>query len=233
MPSPTRIERIRIPLTGGTAPGYLANPGGARVAAILLAHEWWGMTEQVEDVADRLAAAGYLTLAPDLYDGATASHPDEALRLLLAMDRERALHVLDNAIGLLFERGAPKVAVVGFGMGGGLALELARRDERLAAAVSWYGRPFPAVRVSELKAPLLGLQGGSDPDVPLKNVRSLERSLREEGKDSEFVIFPGVGSGFLNDRRDTYREDAALAAWQRMLDFLEVRLRGSALATAR
>lgn len=228
MPEDVLIERVRFPVEERTVPGYLALPartGRPNPAGVVVVQEWWGLVEHIEDVADRFAAAGYLALAPDLYDGAATEEPDGARKLAMGLDRERALRDLEAAVAYLTRRGARKVGVTGFCMGGGLVLELATRSEDLAAVVAWYGRPLPPEHAATVRCPVLGLYGGADTGIPLASVRALEQALRAVGKEAEFIVYPGVPHAFFNDRRESYREDAARDGWQRALAFFAGHLR--------
>src|SRR5262249_54985055 len=114
-------EMVEFASNGGTAPGYLAMPAGDPGPGGLGIQEWWGLVPHIKDIADRFAAEGFVALAPDLYHGVTTTEPDEAGKLMMAMNMEQAGKDLSGAVTLLQERsGHEAVGVVGFCMGGGL-----------------------------------------------------------------------------------------------------------------
>ena len=122
---------------GHTCDGYIAGSG----PGVLVIQEWWGLVPHIKDVVDRLAEAGFTALAPDLYHGESSTEPDGAGKLMMALNLEQAAKDLSGAIALLQERsGAPKVGVVGYCMGGGLALVVAsQRPDAVAAVAPYYG----------------------------------------------------------------------------------------------
>jgi carboxymethylenebutenolidase len=107
--------------------------------AIVVIQEWWGLNEQILGVARRLAAEGFVAVVPDLYRGAGSDQPDEARKLVMTMHQGEPLEDLRAVVGWLVDRGVPAVGVTGFCMGGGLTWELALTDERVRAAVVFYG----------------------------------------------------------------------------------------------
>ncbi|MEJ2210554.1 MAG: dienelactone hydrolase family protein [Anaerolineae bacterium] len=204
--------------------GYLARPreGGSHPAVVVL-HEWWGLNEQIEDVARRLAAEGFVALVPDLYHGTVASEPEDARKLAMALDRQAAVREIRQAVDYLLGQeyvAGPSVGITGFCMGGGLVLQTARFEDRLGAAVPFYGAPLAPDVAPEVKAPLLGLYGADDRNISEESVWAMAAALDEAGLENEMHVYEGAGHAFLNDRRDTYRPDAAADAWQRLLAWL-------------
>ena len=137
---------VEFASNGGTAKGYLADGGGPGIVVI---QEWWGLVPHVQDVAERFAAEGFTALAPDLYHGEEATEPDEAGKLMMAMNIEEAAKDMSGAVDFLRERtGHDSVGVVGFCMGGGLALVLAcLRPDAVKAVAPFYGViPWPSAQ---------------------------------------------------------------------------------------
>ncbi|MFI0526447.1 MAG: dienelactone hydrolase family protein, partial [Ilumatobacteraceae bacterium] len=130
-------EMVTFKSNGHTCDGYLAGAG----PGVLVIQEWWGLVPHIEDVVDRFAAAGFTALAPDLYHGESSTEPDGAGKLMMALNLEQAAKDLSGAIALLQERsGTAKVGVVGYCMGGGLALVVAsQRPDAVAAVAPYYG----------------------------------------------------------------------------------------------
>jgi len=157
--SDARGEMVTFPSNGHTCDGYLAGDGSG--PGVLVIQEWWGLVPHIKDVADRYAAAGFTALAPDLYHGESASEPDGAGKMMMALNLEQAAKDLSGAIALLQQRtGRDKVGVVGFCMGGGLALWLGTiAPDEVAAVVPYYGViPWEAAQpdYSQLRAPVQG-----------------------------------------------------------------------------
>lgn len=221
---------IAYPVDGAAAPGYLAAPVLDRaVPGVVLIQEWWGIDEHIKDVAGRLAAEGFVVVAPDLYRGEVAREPSDARRLAMGLVQEVALADIQGAADYLSSLPSvePKqVGVVGFCMGGGLALMAAYRGRGFGASVVFYGggvRPTPA-ELQAVSAPILGLYGEADASIPVAQVRELERKLGELGKASEFKIYPGASHAFFNDTRPSYNPEAAADAWERTLAWLRQHL---------
>src|SRR3972149_443529 len=124
-----KTQMIEYPINAHTVPGYLALPDDAEPhPAIVVIQEWWGLVPHIKDVAERFAREGFVALAPDLYHGQAADEPDEARKLAMALDAQRAVQEIAAAARYLkkMENVAPqKVGVVGWCMGGGLALSAA------------------------------------------------------------------------------------------------------------
>lgn len=218
---------VRFPANGHDAAGYLALPGGVATApGVLVIQEWWGLVDHIRRVADRFAAAGFVALAPDLYGGKVAASPDDAQKMLMALDIAAAGKALRGAARYLLadERVAPKkVAALGFCMGGQLALYAAAEyPEEIAAAVDFYGI-HPRVEIEPAKLagrPVQGHFGRRDRGVPEPRARGLMDSLRAAGAQVEDHFYD-AGHAFFNDTRPTaYDRESAELAWTRTVEFL-------------
>ena len=214
---------------GARAQGYLARPTSGRGPAVIVVQEWWGLVDHIKAVVDRTAAEGFVVLAPDLYHGDKTTDPDEAGRLMMALEMDRAIRDLGGAItyllaleGVTYER----AGAVGFCMGGQLALATACRDPRVGACVDFYGvHPNLTLDFSALEAPVLGIFAENDGFVTPEVVAKLENDLRSAGKTCPFHTYPGVKHAFFNDSRpEVYNAEAAHDAWQRTLRFLREHL---------
>lgn len=206
--------------------GYLAVPTAGSGPGILVLQEWWGLVPHIKDIADRLAAAGYVALAPDLYRGTTTDSPDEAGRMLMALNIEQAAQDLEQAATFLANHEAvtgEKLGVVGFCMGGQLALLAATVSDRIGAAVDFYGiHPNVHPNFSRLKAPVLGFFGEQDSFVTPEAVEQLISQIREAGKTIDTYTYPGAEHAFFNDTRpEVYNAEAASDAWQRTIAFFQ------------
>ena len=206
---------------GGTLTGYLARPAGDdKAPAVIVIQEWWGLNDNTKDIARRFAAEGFVALAPDLYHGQVVSEPNEARKLVMALDMDAAVGEIQAAIDFLLQQqsvAGSKVGLTGFCMGGRLVLMTALVDDRLGAAVPWYGGPLSAEQAGQVKAPILGLYGEQDGGIPAASVRAMQQGLDAAGIANEMVIYPGAQHAFFNDTRPSYHLQAAADAWQRAL----------------
>ncbi len=220
---------IEFPANGGTAKGYLTKPENGTGPGVIVIQEWWGLVGHIQQVADRFASAGYVALAPDLYHGESANSPDEAGKLMMALNIERTEKDLRGAVDYLAANASgEKVGIVGFCMGGQLALFAASKNARIGACVDFYG-VHPSVKpdYSQLKAPVLGLFAEKDAFVNPEVVKELEGALQGAGATTDFHIYPEVDHAFFNDERDVYDLAAATDAWNRVQDFFGKHIRSS------
>jgi len=222
-------REIEFASNGERVRGYLALPKQGSGPGVLVLQEWWGLVDHIRDVCDRLARAGFVALAPDLYRGETATDPDNAGRLMMDLALPRAARDLDGAVAALLGETATaggSVGVVGFCMGGQLALLAGTRNRRIGAVVDCYGiHPNVTLDWKGLAAPVLGIFAEQDSFVPPEAVRKLEADLRAAGKRCHVTSFPGVGHAFLNDSRpDVYAAAPAERAWGMIVSFLRAEL---------
>jgi carboxymethylenebutenolidase len=226
-----RLEAGSVQYDGtGAQPlvGYLARPAGHQpLPAVIVVQEWWGLDEHIKDVTRRLALEGYVALAPDLYHGEVAAEPDEARKLVMELDIAVAVDEIRVAMDYVLGRSdalGTKVGVVGFCMGGRLALKTCVADKRVGAAVAFYGRPLDASSAAIAQAPILGVYAGEDHGIPVADARAMHAALTAAGIDNALHVYDGVDHAFFNDTRAAYDAEAAKDAWARLLDFLGARL---------
>ncbi|HXG04561.1 MAG TPA: dienelactone hydrolase family protein [Candidatus Binatia bacterium] len=214
---------VQFPANGGTTSGYLATPAAGKGPGVLVIQEWWGLVGHIKNVCDRFAAEGFTALAPDLYHGQTASEPDTAGKLFMALNIAQAEKDLRGAVDFLAQQAtSQKVGVVGFCMGGQLALFAATLNPKVGAVVDFYGvHPNVKPDYSRLHGPVLGLFAAKDQFVTPDNARELEAAIKRAGKSCEIHIYPDADHAFFNDERpDVYNRAAAEDAWRRTLAFL-------------
>ena len=220
-----------FPSGGGEAHGYLAVPQSGSGPGVIVIQEWWGLTDHIAEVADRLAGEGFVALAPDLYGGRTTHDADEAGELMMSLPVDQAARDLGGAVDFLLGHEAvtsATVGAVGFCMGGGFVLLLAaQQGERVSAAVPYYG-VGPAVPQSYtgLTAAVQGHYGRKDDFYPADDARAQEAQIREEsGAEVEFHFYDAAHA-FHNDtnKLGTYSESDARTAWTRTTDFLKARV---------
>ena len=222
-------EMVQFPFSGGTTGGYLSEPEKGSGPGVVVIQEWWGLVDHIKDVCDRFAAEGFVALAPDLYHGKTTKSPDEAGKLMMAMridQAERDLSAAADYLSTLDSTASEKVGVVGFCMGGALALYTATKNPKVGACVVFYGgHPKVKPDLPNLHAPVLGLYAGKDGFVTPELVRDLERQLKDLGKQIEVKIYSDADHAFFNDTRpEVYNAEAAADAWQRTVEFLRENL---------
>jgi len=217
---------INITIQGKSIPAYLALPKGDTGPGVLVLHAWWGLNEVFKDLCDRLAAQGFVALAPDLYGGNIATTREEAQRLMRQMDKTGARKALNAAVQHLASHPAtsrPAIGLVGFSMGGYYALGLAcQKPKNIAAVVTFYGTGRG--KFAEAHAAFLGHYAENDEFESLSDVQNLEEQLRAAGKPVAFHIYPGTKHWFFEENRPEYDPTAAKLAWERTVAFLRERL---------
>ncbi len=214
---------------GSIASAYLAKPASNDGCGIVVIHDEWGLTDFIRDVCDRLARAGFVALAPDLFQGRVAEDRAAAEQLSKELDLDCADADLESAVAELFNqqatRGA-KLGVLGIGMGGSLALFLSSRHRRIGAVVDLDGahsRLHP--EVEHVAAPVLAIFAGADEAVAESTISALEASLQRAGVRARIEVNAEVRSGYLNDARiDVYDAPAAAATWDALLGFFRAEL---------
>jgi carboxymethylenebutenolidase len=226
-------QNMTFPSNGREAHGYLSLPSGAGSGpGVIVIQEWWGLTDHIADVSDRLAAEGFVVLAPDLFGGRTTHDAEEAGQLLQALPVEEAAADLVGAVDFLLGNQhvtSSKVGAVGFCMGGGFVLQLAaQQGDRIGAAVPFYGvGPGVPEAYTGLTAPVQGHYAKDDQMYPEASAHALEKQIQDESSSPavEFFYYD-AGHAFHNDTNalGTYSEADAALAWSRTVDFLRAHL---------
>jgi carboxymethylenebutenolidase len=223
-----------ISANGGTVPAYVSVPPQGSGPGVVVIQEWWGLVPHIRNVADRLAAEGFVAVAPDLYRGEKTTEPDQAGKLLMQMRLDQAAKDMGGAVDALLampETTGDAVGVVGFCVGGGLALYLATLKPEVAAAVSYYGFPRQGLDwdLSAVKGAVLGHYAEVDDFAPRELADQIERELRDAGVRVTFYHYPGTQHAFFNDTRpEVHDPEASELSWRRTLDFLHEHLDGRA-----
>jgi carboxymethylenebutenolidase len=223
---------VEFPSNGHTAGGYLATPDAGSGPGIIVIQEWWGLVPHIEEVCDRFAAEGFVALAPDLFHGDTTTEPDEAGKLMMALNLEQAGKDMAGAIKRVQtdpQTRGDEVGVIGFCMGGGLALYLATlQPEAVKACVPFYGLiPWEGCEPdwSAMTAAVEGHYASEDGFFGPDKAAALEQQLRDLGKDVNFFQYEGADHAFFNDTRpEVYDAEASSLAWTRTLSFLRAHL---------
>lgn len=220
-------DMVTFKSNGHTCDGYIAGSG----PGVLVIQEWWGLVPHIKDVVDRFAAAGFTAIAPDLYHGEASTEPDGASKLMMALNLQQAGKDLSGAIDLLQERsGSKNVGVVGYCMGGGLALVVAsQRPDAVAACAPYYGViPWDSAQPNwaAISATIVGEYAELDSGAAApEGVRALEQKLRDLGKDCTMHIHEGAHHAFFNDTRPAvYSPEHAAEAWERTTALFRAKL---------
>jgi carboxymethylenebutenolidase len=226
---------VQIPTADGPLAAYRAMPaGGKNLPTVLVVHEIFGVHEYIKDICRRLAKAGYLAVAAEMY----ARHGDVSkmsnIRDILdgpVADASDAEHMgdLDACAAWAAKNGGDpsRLGITGFCRGGRTTWLYAAHNPKLKAAVAWYGQidgaptpkqpKWPLDLAAQIKPPVLGFYGGKDQGIPLDDVESMRDALKKAGSKSELHVYPEAPHAFHADYRPTYRKEFAEDAWQRML----------------
>ena len=218
---------------GRTINAYLAVPEHGSGPGVLVLHAWWGLTEPFRRVCDRLAEAGFVALAPDLYRGKTTAAVEEAQALGAALDREverwrgdiaGAVQVLRQHTATHLADARGKLALVGFSLGGAYALDLSvNLAEEIAAVVTFYDS-YPGLDYRRASAAYLCHFAEDDPFESAESVAEMEQALQAAGRSATFYTYPGTTHWFFEENRPEYDAQAARIAWERTIAFLHERL---------
>jgi carboxymethylenebutenolidase len=227
---------VKIPTSDGVIPGYRAQPvSGAPFPVAIVVQEIFGVHEHIRDVCRRLAKAGYLAIAPELYarQGDVSKLTDIqqiVTGVVMKVPDAQVMADLDATVAWAEQTHAgdvSRLAITGFCWGGRIVWLYAAHSAKLRAGVAWYGRlasasdPLhpkqPIDLAASLRAPVLGLYGGADDGIPQADVDRMKAAITAAGGASEIVVYPGAPHGFHADYRPSYRETEAKDGWQRLL----------------
>jgi carboxymethylenebutenolidase len=218
---------------GRTISGYLAEPSHGSGPGVVVLHAWWGLTQPFRQVCDRLAEAGFVALAPDLYRGKTTASVEEAQALGSALDRdvERVRGDIVGAMQFLRQHdatqraaGRGKLALVGFSLGGAYALDMSvTLAEQIAAVVTFYAS-YPGLDYRKASAAYLCHFAQDDPFEPAESAAEMERALKAAGRPVTCYTYPGTKHWYFEANRPEYDAESARLAWQRTIQFLHERL---------
>ena len=228
-------ETVQFRSNGKDASGYLVTPSVGSGPGVLVIQEWWGLDSGIKEMANRLGAAGFVALAPDLYHGELAAHDemDKAAQLMQSLPPERAARDMSGAIDHLASHPAVSsdgVGVVGFCIGGMLSLILAaNRPDKVKAVAPFYGFPQGDREPdwTKLTAAVSGHMAEHDDFFPPAAARALEAKLRGMGKNATLTVHAGTGHAFMGPHNALGTLNAALAAqiWPEVVSFLHQNLR--------
>lgn len=233
---------FQLPVADGSIAAYYAAPAGrSDLPVVLVVQEIFGVHEHIKDICRRVAKAGYLAVAANLYerqgDASTYTDiPKLIADIVSKVPDEQVLSDLDASVAWAAQHGgdAKRVAVTGFCWGGRLTWMYAAHNPDVKAGVAWYGKLSvghgPLIKrvafdvVNELHGPVLGLYGAKDASIPLADIETMKTKLaagNAAAKQSEFVVYPNADHAFMADYRASYQPEAAKDGWSRMLAWFQ------------
>ena len=224
-------ETLHLERNGSRLTAHVVQPDSrAPLPGVVLIQEWWGIEPHILDLAQRLAAEGFVVLVPDLYHGKIVTEPDEAGKAVMMLhgQMETALGEIRLALDTLKARPdvEPKrVGIVGFCVGGLLTWQTALRSPDLAAAVPFYAGGFDPTeaQIAGLQVPVLAIYGKKDQSIPMEVVHKIERAMKEHHKEGEVLVYD-AGHAFMNPDHGMGDEKSAQEAWPRMVQFLKAHI---------
>ncbi len=209
------------------AKGYFVRPKEeGNYPGVIMIHENRGLRREIKDAADTLAKEGYIVLAVDLLGG-VAEDQDGARALTSKFDQQKGIENMKAGLNYVKEKGATKVASLGWCFGGKQSVELSISGEKLDATVVYYGGGMATTteRLKVIKWPVLGVFGDKDQIIPLSMVDAFKNSLNQLGITNEIYIYPGVGHAFANPSGMNYSAKETKDAWSKTLTFLNRNLK--------
>ncbi|HEX4103971.1 MAG TPA: dienelactone hydrolase family protein [Candidatus Paceibacterota bacterium] len=241
----TNNEHVVIKVSGAPLEAYIAYPSRTKAPAVIVVHEIWGLNDQTRGVADRLAAEGYLALAPDLMKGEMTDFVDASIHRELAdpATRDEAQKKMRAALAPVSTPGFGArtvkklkacydflknhtnsdgtVGIVGFCFGGTYSFALAAAEPALKFATPFYGTPPKQEDIPKIKCPVLAFYGDKDERL-MEGLPALTEEMKKANKNFRSIVYPGVGHAFFNEKNERmYNADAAAKAWQELKKFLK------------
>ena len=206
--------------------GFLAQPKiEGDYPGVIMIHEWWGLNDNIKEMAKILAKEGYVVLAVDLYGGEVAAESSRArvLATEVRSNPEKAITTMKDATAYLKTK-TNKVASLGWCFGGQQSLQLSLNEE-LDATVIYYGHLIDDTeQLQSISTPVLGIFGEEDTSISVQSVRSFESALNELSIENQIHVYPNVGHAFANPSGSNYAPNETIDAWEKTLSFLEKNL---------
>ncbi len=212
--------------------GFLAKPeGDGKYPAVVMIHEWWGLNDNIKDMARLMASEGYVVLAVDIYEGEVATESGAAMKLASGArsNPERSIENMKAAVDYLktLSNVEPQsIAAMGWCFGGQQSLSLSLSTDDLAATVIYYGNlETDKEKLANIKGPVLGIFGETDQGIPVESVNAFEAALNELLVKNQIHIYPEVGHAFANPSGTRYAPEETQDAWKKTIDFLDENLK--------
>lgn len=228
----SNIEKSQVNFLSGkdTISAYFALPKGkGPFPALIVIHEWWGLSDWIRKNADEFADSGFAALAVDLYKGRSTSDPAEAHELARGLPADRAIRDIKSAFTYL--QSLPqveknKIGSIGWCMGGGFSLQAALNIPNLNACVVNYGSLVTDDEIKKINCPILGIFGEKDRGISPNDVKKFEESLKDAGKNEKIIIYRNVGHAFMNPgNKEGYSFETSHLAWDEIYTFLNKNLK--------
>lgn len=227
-----RTSNIDLKVNGDGAYAFVAQPDDdARHPGVVLIQEWWGIEPHIRDLAQKLAAEGFVVAVPDLYHGKIATEPNDAQRMMMMIrgNVDRAAREIIGALDTV--KAMPnvepkKLGLMGFCIGGFMAYVVASRYRDLGAVVAFYGAGYDPTpeEVAKINAPVLAIYGSKDQSVPPDQIKKIQQVFKAAGKDITVKIYD-AGHAFINPSHGMGNEKAAAEAWPLAVNFLKQQLK--------
>ena len=210
--------------------GFLAKPiGEGLFPGVVMIHEWWGLNDNIKEMAEKLASHGYVVLAVDLYNGEVAITSDQARQLITSFDTNVGIENMNFAASYIQENhNVQKLGSIGWCFGGGQSLNLALNNQNMDATIIYYGSLITEQEsLSNISWPVLGIFAEFDQGIPVESVNDFETSLDDLDIPNEIHIYPGVDHAFANPSGERYAPNESKDAWKKTIEFLELNLKMS------
>ena len=221
------IQTENVVYHDGTT-GYLAKPiDEGTFPGVVMIHEWWGLNDNIKEMAEKLASHGYVVLAVDLYNNQVGKTSEEARMLVTSFDSQSGIDNMKSAISYLkTEQSSESIGSIGWCFGGGQSLNLAVSNEDLDATVMYYGQvTSDSEKLSNISWPVLGIFAELDKGIPVESVEKFEKELEGLGVSNEIIIYPGVDHAFANPSGERYAQDESKDAWNKTIEFFNKNLK--------
>jgi carboxymethylenebutenolidase len=233
-------DEVKIPVVDGEIPAYRAMPAkGGPFPVVLVVQEIFGVHEHIKDVCRRFGKLSYVAVAPELYarqgDVSKMTNINEIISQVVSrVPDAQVMSDLDAAVawaGKSSQGNTSRLGITGFCWGGRIVWLYAAHNPKLKAGVAWYGRLVgqsdelhpknPVDLAASLKAPVLGLYGGSDPGIPVETVEQMRAALKAANSPSEIIVYPDTPHAFHADYRPSYRPQQAQDGWRRLQEWFK------------
>ncbi len=215
-----------IGVAGGNMRCYISRPSVGRSPAVIVAQHAGGVDDFICGMCDRFAEAGFVAVAPDLYHREEGGSADDPMTRMGRLRDDQIVRDMDAAVThakTLAEVDGERLGVTGFCMGGRVAFRMAASSSVFSAATvfwggnimnAWGDGPTPFDLTDRISCPVLGIFGEDDPNPSPADVAKIDAEMTRFGKVHEFHSYPGAGHAFMNERRPSYRPEAAADAWR-------------------
>ena len=220
-----KTESLSFSTANGDTTAYTAMPDNETNKSVIVIQEWWGLNDHIKDIVGRYAAEGFVAIAPDLYRGKVAGNPDEASKMMHALELEDGLDTIANAVTAARDKfGLSHFGITGFCMGGTFALRAACELEGFSAAAPFYGDIPEEEVLKKLTTPTIFISGTKDQWINTEKVAGLEDAVERFELPLQSVKYEADHAFFNNTRPEVYNEAAAKDAWALVVGFFKDKL---------